>query len=159
MLATADAFRKEPISNAGTLEAIQVQAAPLIEHTAYFLPLLVRMVQCFCSLFYFKMFVTRHRRWRRHDSINELCLYRFGKNANSPSQHRHPHCSKYWCAFGSAVLATIVASHLDIANPDFSHLASAYPSGFLTASTLMVVMIIPALFLTNKISSKVASRQ
>ncbi|WP_379134915.1 MDR family MFS transporter [Paenibacillus sp. sgz500958] len=60
-------------------------------------------------------------------------------------------------AFGSAVLATIVASQLDLAKMDAAHLASAYQSGFLTASILMVVLIIPSLFLTNKIASKVAS--
>jgi EmrB/QacA subfamily drug resistance transporter len=62
-------------------------------------------------------------------------------------------------AFGSAVLATIVASQINLATPDVSHLAAAYQSGFLTASILMVVMIVPALFLTNKLGSKVATKQ
>ncbi|NOU98745.1 MDR family MFS transporter [Paenibacillus planticolens] len=62
-------------------------------------------------------------------------------------------------AFGSAVLATIVASQINHASPDVSHLTSAYQSGFLTASILMVVMIVPSLFLTNKLASKVASKR
>jgi MFS family permease len=60
-------------------------------------------------------------------------------------------------AFGSAVLATIVASQMNLSTRDVSHLTSAYQSGFLTASILMVVMIFPSLFLTNKAASKVAN--
>ncbi|MNC62932.1 hypothetical protein D3C75_1130140 [compost metagenome] len=62
-------------------------------------------------------------------------------------------------AFGSAVLATIVASQIDHATPDVAHLTSAYQSGFLTASILIVVMIIPSLFLTNKMASMVTPKQ
>lgn len=62
-------------------------------------------------------------------------------------------------AFGSAVLATIVVNQLKVATPDVTHLASAYQAGFLTASILMVIMIVPSLFLTNKVASKVAVKQ
>ncbi|NQX61742.1 MDR family MFS transporter [Paenibacillus qinlingensis] len=62
-------------------------------------------------------------------------------------------------AFGSAVLATIVVNQLKVATPDVSHLASAYQAGFLTASILMVIMIVPSLFLTSKVGSKVAAKQ
>ncbi|NOU65516.1 DHA2 family efflux MFS transporter permease subunit [Paenibacillus sp. LMG 31461] len=62
-------------------------------------------------------------------------------------------------AFGSAVLATIVVNQLKVATPDVSHLASAYQAGFLTASILMVIMIVPSLFLTNKVAFKVAAKQ
>ncbi|SEN49348.1 MDR family MFS transporter [Paenibacillus sp. OV219] len=61
-------------------------------------------------------------------------------------------------AFGSAVLATLVVSQLNAATPDVPHLTSAYQFGFLTASMLMVLMVVPALFLTNKLASKVASK-
>ncbi|WP_157276682.1 hypothetical protein [Paenibacillus sp. Soil766] len=56
-------------------------------------------------------------------------------------------------------MATYVASQMDLASPDAANLASAYQSGFLTASILMVVMIVPAFFLTNKLASKVSSKQ
>ncbi|MNC09452.1 putative transport protein HsrA [compost metagenome] len=62
-------------------------------------------------------------------------------------------------AFGSAVLATIVASQIDHAALDVAQLTSAYQSGFLTASILIVVMIVPSLFLTNKMASKVTPKQ
>ncbi|OQM46842.1 MFS transporter [Anoxybacillus sp. UARK-01] len=57
-------------------------------------------------------------------------------------------------AFGSAVLATIVANRMDHVVPNLAHLTSAYQSGFLVASMLMVAMFIPSLFLTNKVKSK-----
>ncbi|AZN38817.1 MDR family MFS transporter [Paenibacillus albus] len=62
-------------------------------------------------------------------------------------------------AFGSAVLATLVVSQMNHATPDVSHLTSAYQFGFLTASILMVLMIVPALFLTNKLTSKARAKQ
>lgn len=57
-------------------------------------------------------------------------------------------------AFGSAVLATIVASRMNHVVPNVSRITSAYQSGFFVATALSVVLIIPALFLTNKVKSK-----
>ncbi|MFB9278080.1 MDR family MFS transporter [Cohnella cellulosilytica] len=53
-------------------------------------------------------------------------------------------------AFGSAVLATVVANQMNQAVPDLAHPASAYQTGFLVASAVTAVMVVPALFLTNK---------
>lgn len=53
-------------------------------------------------------------------------------------------------AFGSAVLATVVANLMKQAAPDGSNLASAYHTGFLVATVVTVTMAVPALLLTNK---------
>ncbi|MCM3024882.1 multidrug efflux MFS transporter [Weizmannia ginsengihumi] len=57
-------------------------------------------------------------------------------------------------AFGSAVLATVVANQMSHVVPSISHLTSAYHAGFFIATVLTVVMFIPALFLTNKVKAK-----
>ncbi|MDR6552382.1 hypothetical protein [Paenibacillus qinlingensis] len=41
----------------------------------------------------------------------------------------------------------MIVNQLKVTTPDVSHLASAYQAGFLTASILMVIMIVPSLFL------------
>lgn len=53
-------------------------------------------------------------------------------------------------AFGSAVLATVVAHQLRQAVSGPAHAAAAYHAGFLVASVLTAAMVIPALLLTNK---------
>lgn len=53
-------------------------------------------------------------------------------------------------AFGSAVLATVVALQLRQAVPDLPHEAAAYHTGFLVATVLTAAMAVPALLLTNK---------
>jgi EmrB/QacA subfamily drug resistance transporter len=53
-------------------------------------------------------------------------------------------------AFGSAVLATVVAHQLQKAAPGVPNEAAAYHAGFLVASVLTAAMAVPALLLTNK---------
>lgn len=53
-------------------------------------------------------------------------------------------------AFGSAVLATVVAHRLQQAVPDLPHMAAAYHAGFLVASAASAALALPALLLTNK---------
>jgi len=57
-------------------------------------------------------------------------------------------------AFGSGVLATIVALQLRQAVPDLPHEAAAYHTGFLAATVLTAAMAMPALLLTNKAKTK-----
>jgi len=58
-------------------------------------------------------------------------------------------------AFGSAVLATVVAASLSgFAKPSVAHFATAYQDGFLVATILALIIFIPGLFLTDK--SKIA---
>ncbi|WEG11087.1 MDR family MFS transporter [Pullulanibacillus sp. KACC 23026] len=57
-------------------------------------------------------------------------------------------------AFGSALLATVVANQMMNVAPNLTHLTSAYQTAFLVANILTVVMFIPALFLTNKAKRK-----
>ncbi|WMT39341.1 MFS transporter [Paenibacillus sp. D2_2] len=57
-------------------------------------------------------------------------------------------------AFGSALLATIVANQMSNMEPSLAHLTSAYHAAFLVASALTLVMFIPSLFLTNKVTRK-----
>ncbi|MDR0847065.1 MAG: multidrug efflux MFS transporter [Lactobacillales bacterium] len=57
-------------------------------------------------------------------------------------------------AFGSAVLATIVSISIANQKPSVEVMASAYNAGFVVALALCVVMVIPALFLTNKKAAK-----
>ncbi|OUM97304.1 MAG: hypothetical protein A9Z00_05390 [Thermobacillus sp. ZCTH02-B1] len=58
-------------------------------------------------------------------------------------------------AFGSAVLATVVALKLRQAVPDLPHEAAAYHTGFLVATVLTAAMAVPALLLTNKAKATV----
>lgn len=53
-------------------------------------------------------------------------------------------------AFGSAVLATVVAAQIKDGTSTLARLTTAYHDGFLVAVVLNVVIFIPALFLTNK---------
>jgi EmrB/QacA subfamily drug resistance transporter len=57
-------------------------------------------------------------------------------------------------AFGSAVLATVVALKLRQAVPDLPHEAAAYHTGFLVATVLTAAMAVPALLLTHKGKAK-----
>ncbi|WP_068780594.1 MDR family MFS transporter [Paenibacillus sp. GM2] len=57
-------------------------------------------------------------------------------------------------AFGSALLATIVAQQMNHLEPSLSNLTSAYHAAFLVSSALTLVMFIPSLFLTNKVTRK-----
>lgn len=57
-------------------------------------------------------------------------------------------------AFGSAVLATVVSLSSQGKSPTISLMTTAYHDGFMLALTLCVVLIIPALFLTNKTSKQ-----
>lgn len=53
-------------------------------------------------------------------------------------------------AFGSAVLATVVSLSMQDKLPTLTHMTTAYHAGFELALALSVVLIIPAMFLTNK---------
>lgn len=57
-------------------------------------------------------------------------------------------------AFGSAVLAAMVAGHIRTAHPGVADLTAAYQFGFLIAGILTVALLVPALFLTNKLRAK-----
>ena len=57
-------------------------------------------------------------------------------------------------AFGSAVLATVVAHQLQQAVPGPSQTAAAFHAGFLVASVLTAALAIPALLLTNKAKAR-----
>ncbi|OMF46956.1 MFS transporter [Paenibacillus rhizosphaerae] len=57
-------------------------------------------------------------------------------------------------AFGSAVLATVVSLSLAGNTPTVPIMTTAYHDGFLLALVLSLVMLVPALFLTNKKSAK-----
>lgn len=54
-------------------------------------------------------------------------------------------------AFGSAILATVVSNSLHGEAAVIPNITSAYHIGFLTSLIFMVISIIPALFLTNKL--------
>ncbi|MBC3797996.1 MDR family MFS transporter [Acetobacterium tundrae] len=60
-------------------------------------------------------------------------------------------------AFGSAVLATVVSLSIQGKAPTISLMITAYHDGFMLALVLSLVMLIPALFLTNKASQKSAN--
>lgn len=53
-------------------------------------------------------------------------------------------------AFGSATLATVVSFSIQGKEPTISLMTTAYHDGFMLALVLSLVMLIPALFLTNK---------
>jgi len=59
-------------------------------------------------------------------------------------------------AFGSAVLATVVALQLQQVVPGSAHanVSDAYHTGFLVASVLTAALVLPALLLTNKAKAK-----
>jgi EmrB/QacA subfamily drug resistance transporter len=57
-------------------------------------------------------------------------------------------------AFGSAVLATVVSLSIHGKEPTIPLMTTAYHDGFLLALFLSLVLLIPALFLTNKKSKK-----
>ena len=59
-------------------------------------------------------------------------------------------------AFGSAVLATVVSLSIQGKASTISLMTTAYHDGFMLALVLSLVMLIPALFLTNKASQKSA---
>ncbi|MCL2859911.1 MAG: multidrug efflux MFS transporter [Oscillospiraceae bacterium] len=58
-------------------------------------------------------------------------------------------------AFGSAVLATMVSNYLIGKEGTIANMTSAYHVGFTASLIFMVVGVIPALFLTNKMKKKV----
>ncbi|ARP41477.1 MFS transporter [Geobacillus sp. 47C-IIb] len=55
-------------------------------------------------------------------------------------------------AFGSAILATVVSNALNVKEATAANFAGAYHAGFITSLIFMVISILPALFLTNKMS-------
>ncbi|ABO65785.1 MULTISPECIES: MDR family MFS transporter [Geobacillus] len=55
-------------------------------------------------------------------------------------------------AFGSAILATVVSNALNVKEATVANFAGAYHAGFITSLIFMVISILPALFLTNKMS-------
>ncbi|MDT3417008.1 hypothetical protein QO009_002903 [Brevibacillus aydinogluensis] len=57
-------------------------------------------------------------------------------------------------AFGSSVLATVVALQLRQAVPALPHEAAAYHTGFLVATVMTAAMAIPAFLLTSKTKAK-----
>ena len=57
-------------------------------------------------------------------------------------------------AFGSAVLATIVSNYLIGKEGTITNMTNSYHVGFVTSLIFMVIGIVPALFLTNKIKKK-----
>lgn len=57
-------------------------------------------------------------------------------------------------AFGSAFLATIVASTMIGKAPSSANLANGYHAGFLWALISSIIIILPAMLLTNKLSKK-----
>ncbi len=57
-------------------------------------------------------------------------------------------------AFGSAVLATVVSLSIQGKVPTIPLMTTAYHDGFMLALVLSLVLLIPALFLTNKKSGK-----
>jgi len=54
-------------------------------------------------------------------------------------------------AFGSAILATVVSSALNAKKATTANITDAYHAGFVTSLIFMLISIIPALFLTNKL--------
>lgn len=58
-------------------------------------------------------------------------------------------------AFGSAVLATVVSLSLKGKAPTIPYMTTAYHDGFMLALVLSLLLIIPALFLTNKKIEKI----
>jgi EmrB/QacA subfamily drug resistance transporter len=55
-------------------------------------------------------------------------------------------------AFGSAILATVVSNALNVKEATAANFAGAYHAGFITSLIFMVISILPALFLTNKMN-------
>lgn len=54
-------------------------------------------------------------------------------------------------AFGSALLATVVSDALIGKAPILANLTNAYHAGFMVSVIFMVIGVLPALFLTNKL--------
>lgn len=57
-------------------------------------------------------------------------------------------------AFGSAILATVVSNALNIKEATVVDIVGAYHVGFITSLIFMLISILPALFLTNKLGGK-----
>jgi len=57
-------------------------------------------------------------------------------------------------AFGSAILATVVSNAINVKEVTVANIVGAYHSGFITSLIFMVISILPALFLTNKLGDK-----
>lgn len=56
-------------------------------------------------------------------------------------------------SFGSAMIATVVATVLQGAQPTITHQLAAYHAGFLVSVIVLALIFIPSLFLTNKTKS------
>ncbi|WP_407856016.1 MDR family MFS transporter [Enterococcus hailinensis] len=56
-------------------------------------------------------------------------------------------------SFGSAMIATVVATVLQGAQPTITHQLAAYHAGFLVSVLVLALIFIPSLFLTNKTKS------
>lgn len=54
-------------------------------------------------------------------------------------------------AFGSAILATVVSNVLNAKRAIAANIVNAYHIGFITSLIFMMISILPALFLTNKL--------
>lgn len=54
-------------------------------------------------------------------------------------------------AFGSVILATVVSSAIGVGEATAANFAGAYHIGFVTSLIFMLISILPALFLTNKL--------
>ena len=57
-------------------------------------------------------------------------------------------------AFGSAILATVVSNSMTGKTHTAANISGAYHAGFITSLIFMVIGIIPALFLTNKLGKE-----
>ncbi|MBH8597071.1 MULTISPECIES: MDR family MFS transporter [unclassified Thermoactinomyces] len=57
-------------------------------------------------------------------------------------------------AFGSAILATVVSNAQYVKDVTAVNITDAYHTGFITSLIFMVISILPALFLTNKLMGK-----
>ncbi len=58
-------------------------------------------------------------------------------------------------AFGSVILVTVVSGALTVGGATAANFAGAYHIGFVTSLIFMLISILPALFLTNKLRSPV----
>ncbi|WP_225350168.1 hypothetical protein [Lacticaseibacillus pantheris] len=59
-------------------------------------------------------------------------------------------------AFGSAVLATVVVNFQNQHSRTLSHIAVSYQQGFLWAVIFTAVLMLPSLFLTNRLGKAAA---
>lgn len=58
-------------------------------------------------------------------------------------------------SFGSAMIATVVATVLQSSQPTIAHELSAYHTGFLVSVIVLILIFLPSIFLTNKAKTTV----